>query len=457
MIIVDTHCHLDFPDFDRDREEVITRAAKGGVRYIINIGSSPDSSRRSLSLAGQYKGIFATVGIHPHYARDTGGKLPGELEELSRGEKVVAIGEVGLDYYRDISPGRLQRELFRRFTVLARETGLPLVIHSRDAHRDTLSILKSEYGSGIRGVMHCFSGDGDTLKECLDLGLHISFAGNMTFPGSEALRLVASAVPVERLLLETDAPYMSPQGHRGKRNEPSYLGPLIDEHARLQGLSREDIARITTHNAKTLFGLPIEEKPAIAYAIRDSLYLNITNRCTDNCSFCVRNFVDFVKGHNLRLEREPATEELLEAIGDPTGYKEVVFCGYGEPTLRLDVVKEVARAMKKKGMPVRMVTNGEGDLINKRSIARELTGLVDKVSVSLNVDAPDKYDAICKSRFGAGVFEKAKKFALECRDAGMDVEATFLDLPGVDISRCERIARDELGVRFRMRKLEEVG
>jgi TatD DNase family protein len=117
----------------------------------------------------------------------------------------------------------------------------------------------------------------------------------------------------------------------------------------------------------------------------------------------------------------------------------------------------VARAMKKKGMPVRMVTNGEGDLINKRSIARELTGLVDKVSVSLNVDAPDKYDAICKSRFGAGVFEKAKKFALECRDAGMDVEATFLDLPGVDISRCERIARDELGVRFRMRKLEEVG
>ncbi len=194
----------------------------------------------------------------------------------------------------------------------------------------------------------------------------------------------------------------------------------------------------------------------IVYKIRDNLYLNITNRCTDNCTFCVRNYTDYVKGYSLRLKEEPTVKEILDSIGDPKFYKEIVFCGYGEPTLRLDVVRDVSRALKEKGAYIRLVTNGHGDLINKQPIAPLLSGLIDAVSVSLNVHSKESYFQICKPEFGEGTFDRVKEFILSCKKFVPKVEITCIEMPGVDIQECKKIA-EELGVGFRLRRLDVVG
>jgi len=202
--------------------------------------------------------------------------------------------------------------------------------------------------------------------------------------------------------------------------------------------------------------LGLGEESKIAYEIRNSLYLNITNRCTGDCDFCVRSKTPYVKGHNLKLNEEPSAEEILKSIGDAKRYRETVFCGYGEPTLRLDVIKEVSKGLKKRGAKVRLVTNGHGDLINSRPIAAELKGLVDMVSVSLNVDREEKYSEICKPQFGPGTYKHVLEFIRACVENGIETEVTCLDLAGVDAKRCEDIAKS-LGAHFRLRKLGVVG
>ena len=456
IMIIDTHCHLDFKDFDVDRDEVIDRAVKAGVGRIINVGSSVLGSKRALDLAKRYEMVYASVGVHPHEAACVNDSVMDELRRLAAEKKVVAIGEVGLDYYRNLSPKEAQIKAFRSFVRLALDLKLPLILHTREANDEAIDILKAEVGNKISGVVHCFAGDSLFLKKCLDLGLHVSFTCNLTFKKADDLRAVAKDVPVERLLLETDAPFLAPQEKRGRRNEPAYLSYLVDVWEEILGLSKEDIGRITTHNANRLFGLGLEEPPSIAYPIRDSLYLNITNDCTNSCYFCVRQETSFVKGHNLFIDKEPSVEELLKAVIGAQGYKEVVFCGYGEPTARLDTVKVIAAALKNKGSKVRLVTNGHGDLINGRPIVCELKGLVDRVSVSLNAENSQIYNKICKPRFGPGTYDRVVSFIKDCVAAGIETEVTCLDIPEVDIKACERISTG-LGARFRLRSFGIVG
>jgi TatD DNase family protein len=261
---------------------------------------------------------------------------------------------------------------------------------------------------------------------------------------------VAKEVPVEKLLLETDAPYLAPQKFRAQRNEPAYLKYLVEEWIEITGLTGGDIERITTHNANTLFKLSTAGGARIAYEIRNSLYLNITNRCTNNCSFCIRNQTNFVKGHNLMLDKEPSIDEVRLAIGEPKKYDEIVFCGYGEPTMRLDVVKAVAKWVKAKGGKVRLVTNGHGDLINSRPIAKELSGVIDKVSISLNAVSDKEYDEICVPSFGPRSFKHIIDFIKDCTRNGIETEVTCLDLDGIDVKKCESIANDA-GAKFRLR------
>lgn len=455
-MLIDTHCHLDFKDFDPDRDLVLERAKAAGVFRIINVASSIEGTRRAVELAAQYDMVYATVGIHPHDAEKVTAEALDEIRALAGKDKVVAVGEVGLDYYRNLSPKDKQKEAFRKFIHLAKDLGLPIILHSREADEDVLAMLREEYGPKVDGVVHCFAGDESFLKKCLDMGLYISFTANLTFKKADALREVAKHVPIERVMLETDAPYLAPQAMRGKRNEPSYLTYLVDEWTKITGLSASDIGRITTHNANRLFGLNISEATKIAYPIRDSLYLNITNRCTNNCSFCVRNSTEFVKGHNLKLEEEPSEEELLAAIGAGSGYKEIVFCGYGEPTLRLDIVRSVSKKMKEKGLKVRLVTNGHGDLINKRPIAGELKGLVDRVSVSLNAENAEKYDKICVPVFGHASYQAVLDFIKSCVANGIATEVTCVTVPAADIEKCGAIA-GALGASFRVRSYGVVG
>lgn len=450
-MLIDTHCHLDFKDFDADRDGVIDRAKNKGVVRIINVGSSVEGSHRAVELSKKYDIVYASIGVHPHDASKVTDEVIEEFKTLAKSDKVVAVGEVGLDYYRNLSPKDSQKAAFKKFIHLANSLKLPLIIHSREADADTLNILKSEKSKDQTSVVHCFSGSRESLKECLDLGLYISFTCNLTFKNAGRLRELAKKAPIERIMLETDAPFLAPEGKRGKRNEPAYLTYLVEEWTKLTGLSKEDIERITTHNANKLFKLGLEEKSSkIAYEIRDSLYLNITNECTNNCYFCVRAKDAFVKGHNLKLDKEPTAEELIKATGDPKIYKEIVFCGYGEPTARLNVVKAVCQELKKKGATIRLVTNGHGDLINKRPIAKELAGLIDKVSVSLNTDKEELYNKVCKPVFGSQTYKAVMKFISSCVENNIKTEITCLNLPGVDLKECERIAKG-LGASFRQR------
>ncbi len=252
-MLVDTHCHLDFPEFDADRDEVINRARGAGVEYIVNVGSSVGGSKRSVRLAQKYPGVYAVVGIHPHEADSADQKALSEIKELAGEKKVVAIGETGLDYYRNLSRAENQRALFSSLLKLAKDKGLPLVIHSRQAEANTLEILRENLPFGA--VVHCFSGDEKFLKNCLDLGFYISFTCNVTYKKAEKLRDVVNLTPLGRMMLETDAPYLSPEGLRGKRNEPMQVTLLAQEIAKIKGVSAAEVSRVTTDNAKSFFNL----------------------------------------------------------------------------------------------------------------------------------------------------------------------------------------------------------
>jgi TatD DNase family protein len=452
--LIDTHCHLDMPQFKDDLLDVIVRADSAGVKTIITVGADEESSEKAVELATTHESIYASVGLHPHDAKEFNKNTEDLLKRLAKEEKVVAIGEIGLDYHYNHSPKKTQQKVFSRLLSLAKELDLPVIIHSREAKADTLKLIKD---SGItRGVMHCFSGDIDMAEQAMAMGFYISFAGPVTFKNAKRLQEIAKTIPDEYILIETDAPYLTPAPYRGKRNEPSYLLHTAKQVATLRGVKLEDIARITTVNAKRLFGIgSLPEEGTIAYKIRDSLYLNITNRCTNACTFCVRFHTDYVKGHNLRLKKEPDIEELKEAIGNPTEFKEVVFCGYGEPLLRLELVKTLAKWIKDKGGRVRINTNGHGNLIHERNILPELRGIVDSISISMDAHDEKTYNSICKPLV-KNAFKAVIDFIKEAKIYIPEVTVTVVDVEGVDIESCKRIA-SELGVNFRLRKFNIVG
>lgn len=252
-MLFDSHAHIDDSRFDSDRLETIERARENGVTGIINIGADMASSARSVALAQAHEGIYAAVGIHPHDAKAAVNADYDRMAEwVEQEKKVVAIGEIGLDYYYDLSPREVQQEVFIRHIDLARQLRKPIIIHDRDAHGDVMNIVKKE-AKGIIGVFHCYSGSLEMAKEVLKLGFYVSFAGPVTFAKSTKLKEIAAAVPLERLLVETDSPYLTPHPHRGRRNEPAHVRLVAEEVARLRGLSLEAVAEATTQNVKQLF------------------------------------------------------------------------------------------------------------------------------------------------------------------------------------------------------------
>ncbi|MFA5287085.1 MAG: TatD family hydrolase, partial [Candidatus Omnitrophota bacterium] len=244
MLLIDTHCHLDFPEFDQDRDEAIRRAKEKGVYRAINIGSSIEGSRKSVELSRKYDYFYATVGIHPHEADKINNDDLNTIKELAKEDRVVAIGEIGLDYFKNFSKTQNQLPLFLNQLKLAKELNLPLVIHTREAEADTLRILKE--AMPVRAVIHCFSGDQDFLNECLNLGFFVSFTCNITYKKAVGLREMVKLTPLDRLMMETDAPYLSPEGSRGKRNEPMQISLLAGFISCLKEVSLEEVAIKTT-------------------------------------------------------------------------------------------------------------------------------------------------------------------------------------------------------------------
>ena len=255
-MLIDTHAHLDDTRFDGDRDAMIARAREAGVEHFVTIGCDLTTSRAAVELADRYPFIYATVGVHPHEAKQIGDSWYDDLRRLAQHKKVVAYGEIGLDYHYNHSPPKLQRERFREQITLARELRLPIVVHTREAQDDTIAILKEENAADVGGVFHCFSGDARLAKNALDLGFLLSFSGVITFQNATMLRDIVKTVPMDRILVETDSPYLTPAPHRGKRNEPAHVRLVAEKIAAIQGMTADQIAELTSQNARRVFKIP---------------------------------------------------------------------------------------------------------------------------------------------------------------------------------------------------------
>ncbi len=259
--LVDTHAHLHDPAFDGDREAALARARTAGIAWILTIGTDVSTSEAAVALAAAEADVYAAVGIHPHEAATADGAALGRIATLARAPKVVAIGEIGLDYYRNLAPAPAQRAALAAQIALARAIGKPVLLHCREAHADLLAICAAEGVAGVGGILHCFSGDLATAERGLALGLVLSIAGPVTYPRATRLAEVVRAVPLDALVLETDCPYLPPQPWRGRRNEPAYLAATAVRVSELRGLPVATLARATTRTACRVLGLPPPPAP----------------------------------------------------------------------------------------------------------------------------------------------------------------------------------------------------
>ncbi|NLN14518.1 MAG: TatD family hydrolase [Tissierellia bacterium] len=254
-MFIDSHAHLDDSRFDGDRDILIKSLKDNDIELVINIGADLQSSIDSLKLADKYDNIYATIGVHPHSAKEVTEETLEEFRKLAKHPKVVAIGEIGLDFYYDNSPRDIQRKWFREQLKLAKELNLPVVIHSREATKETYDIIKEEQDGTLRGVLHCFSASKEVAMEYIKLGFYISLAGPVTFKNARVAKEVAKAVPLDKLLIETDCPYLAPEPNRGRRNEPKYVRYVAEKIAELRGIPVEEVAEQTRKNTKELFGI----------------------------------------------------------------------------------------------------------------------------------------------------------------------------------------------------------
>jgi TatD DNase family protein len=256
-MLIDSHAHLEMPEFKRDLEGVIQRAKESGVEYIFTVGTEKKDWERALEIANSHPSIYAILGVHPHNAKEIDDQTYPRLRELCRNGKVKAYGEIGLDFFRNLSARDIQLKRFREQIGLAKELGLPIVVHDREAHQETLEILKSEKGEECGGIIHCFSGDYEMAKVCIDMGFYISIPGSITFKSAESFREIVKRIPLESLLVETDAPFLTPEPFRGKRNEPGYVRYTAQKVAEIKGVSFEKVAEVTTKNAMRVYRLKL--------------------------------------------------------------------------------------------------------------------------------------------------------------------------------------------------------
>lgn len=451
-MFVDTHAHLFFDNFKDDIDEVINRAAQNDVDYIIVPATDIKTAKEAIALSEKYEQIYATVGVHPHDTKDWNDSLIKEIEELTKHPKVVGIGEIGLDYYYDFSPKEQQIKAFKAQLDLSLKLELPVVIHNRDSDEDMMKIIQDYCGTGLKAQFHCFNASLDDAIEFMRMNHFISFTGNITYKKSDSLREILKSVNLNHLLLETDSPFMTPVPFRGKRNEPANVKYVAQQVADVHKLSIEDVGRITSLNTFRFFGIGSPPKTSFTYKIHNSLYINITNRCNADCTFCRRKEDPFLEGYNLGMKKsqEPPAETYIKEIGDPKKYDEIVFCGYGEPTIHWDVVKKIAAYVKSNGGKTRLNTNGHGNVINKKDITSEMKGLIDTISISLNSYDSKQYAELMQ--VSEDHFTEMKNFARSAKKYVNKVVMSIVSLDEVEVEKSRKVVEDEIGVEFRVRE-----
>jgi TatD DNase family protein len=256
-MLTDSHAHLEMPEFKRDLEAMIQRARESGVEYIFTVGTEKKDWKSALEIANSHPSIYAILGVHPHNAKEIDDETYVVLKGLCQEEKVKALGEIGLDFFRNLSLREIQLKRFREQIGLAKGLGLPIVVHDREAHQETLEILRSEEAEDCGGIIHCFSGDYEMAKACIDMGFFISIPGTITFKNADGFREIVRRIPLESLLIETDAPFLTPEPYRGKRNEPGYVRYTAQKMAEVKKVSFEKVAEVTTENALRVYRLKV--------------------------------------------------------------------------------------------------------------------------------------------------------------------------------------------------------
>ncbi len=454
-MLIDSHAHLNLPRFEGDLEEVLKRAADAGVGEILNISIDSSTIDETVALADNYEMIRGTVGIHPHEAKTWTPEIEEKIKKLLLRRKILGVGETGLDYYRDLSGREDQRMVFKKQIAIAVYFKKPIVIHSREAFDDVIDILRREGGREIGGVMHAFSGGEKRLKEIIDMGFLVGIGGPVTYRNSRLPEAV-SRLPSNAFLLETDCPYLPPEPYRGKRNEPSYVRLVARKMADLMGVDTEDIERASEVNYRRLFYGDQHIPPAVAYILKGNLYINVTNYCVNNCSFCAYGRRDkFLYGYNLKLEEEPSVEEMVSETrkeAERRDVSEVVFCGYGEPSTRIGEILETAVQLKSLGVPLRLNTNGQGNLIHGRNIVPQLESVFDRISISMNAENEDKYVRVCRPNRGREAYRSVMDFIRKSAVSSMECTVTAVDYGDVDIEACRKVVEGMEGAEFKMRK-----
>ncbi len=358
-------------------------------------GITPESSRKAAQLSGKYQGVFAAAGIHPNEADINSADMLTDIARTVLYPGVIAVGETGLDFFHKRVSASLQIELFEKHIHLAEIFGLTLIVHSRDAEETVLDVLGEN--PEVPVIMHCYTGPDKVAQEAADRGFFIGFAGPLTYRRNDRLRKLAGLLPKEQVLVETDAPYLTPEPVRGKRNEPSYVIHTAGVLADLWNMDMLSASKILLDNSLRAFQLAPVARTDLVYMLYNRIYMNITGRCTNHCLFCVKDRTDGIGGYYLKHHEEPSFKALKDIVGalQPEWAEEIVFCGYGEPTMRPELLQALAKTVAEKGFSVRLNTNG---LCLERLSPEETLGLLepfDDVSISLNASDMEEYNAVC--------------------------------------------------------------
>ena len=455
-MLIDSHVHLDMREFRDDLDAVLERAASAGVVEMLQICYDAGSIARTVALAERHPAVFGAAGIHPHDAKRWSGEVERDIRSALARPRIVAVGEIGLDYYRDLSPRETQRDVFRRQIRIALEVQKPIVVHSREAFPDTIAILREEGASKVGGIFHAFPGGADEAVEALAMNFLIGVGGPLTYKNSR-LPETAAHLPSSGFVLETDCPYLPAGAVPRKAKRARVRGLVRDRLAALRGVEPADIERASSSSYRRLIHGERRAAPSVAYALKGSIYINVTGSCTNACVFCPRLGRDrTIYGYNLALAADPSVGEMVEAarsLAREAAPREIVFCGFGEPTCRLADVLETARALEPLGAPLRLDTNGHGSAIARRDVVPELEEAFDAVSVSLNAHDAASYERLCRPDRGGGkAFDAVLDFIRRASASKMQCTATVLDHPWVDVDAARRLVEGIPGALFRVRR-----
>lgn len=417
--MIDSHCHVNLRHFDDDRETAIANAVSDGVVAFMNIGYDRDTIRETLDLVERHPFMFAAVGVHPHDAASLDDGLEAEVRQALDHPRVVAVGEIGLDFYRDLSPRDLQTDAFRRMIRLARERNKPIVIHCRDAFEEVIETLKSE-GDGYHGIFHAFSGTEADANRVFELGFHVGIGGVVTYRNAHLAETVM-ALPLERIVLETDSPYLTPHPWRGKRNEPAFVAHVARMVAKIKQLPLADVAKATSENYLAAMGLESSALPRPVYRIGSSAYIQAASA-------------------------EPADLDAVPA----EGVEEAVFTGLVDPLNAIEHTLHLAGHARERGWRVRVNTDGLASHAAGRDVAPELADAVDEVVVTLFGPTLDLHNRLAYPPVDAAQWDAMQSFIRTVSAAGIDAICEFIATPGFDPEPC-RVFAHNLGATYDIR------